>query len=117
MLGTMFAFYFIVPIAIIGLVAAALPMALMVTLIFAFALPLDLTVAIPITITVTITIPVTVAIPIPVAIPVPILVPASFPVSIVMSGGVASVTVLRKHGKASEGAGADRQNQGPCKLP
>jgi len=111
MLGTMFAFYFIVPIAIIGLVAAALPMALMVTLIFAFALPLDLTVAIPITITVT------VAIPIPVAIPVPILVPASFPVSIVMSGGVASVTVLRKHGKASEGAGADRQNQGPCKLP
>jgi len=115
MLGTMFAFYFIVPIAIIGLVAAALPMALMVTLIFAFALPLDLTVAIPITITVTI--PVTVAIPIPVAIPVPILVPASFPVSIVMSGGVASVTVLRKHGKASEGAGADRQNQGPCKLP
>src|SRR6266849_715242 len=101
MLGTMFAFYFIVPIAIIGLVAAALPMALMVTLIFAFALPLDLTVAIPITV------------PIPVAIPVP----ASFPVSIVMSGGVASVTVLRKHGKASEGAGADRQNQGPCKLP
>jgi len=103
----MFAFYFIVPIAIIGLVAAALPMALMVTLIFAFALPLDLTVTIPVAIPVTVTIP----------IPVPILVPASFPVSIVMSGGVASVTVLRKHGKASEGAGADRQNQGPCKLP
>jgi len=113
MLGTMFAFYFIVPIAIIGLVAAALPMALMVTLIFAFALPLDLTVAIPITVTIPVAIPVTVTIP----IPVPILVPASFPVSIVMSGGVASVTVLRKHGKASEGAGADRQNQGPCKLP
>lgn len=103
MLGTMFVFFLIVPIAIIGLVTAALPMAL----IFAFAFTLNFAVAITIT----------VMIPVSITIPVSILVPASFPIAIVMSGGVVSVTVLGKHRKGSEGAGAHGQNQGPCKLP
>jgi hypothetical protein len=103
MLRTVFVFLLVVPIAIIGLIAAALPMAFMVTFAFDFALTFALDFA--------------VAIAVPVSVMISSLIAASFPVSIVMSGGVASVTVLGHHWKACKRAGPNSKDQGPCKLP
>ena len=111
MLRTVFVFLLVVPIAIIGLVAAALPMAFMVTFALDFALTFTFDFAFPFALDFA------VAIAVPVSVMVSSLIAASFPVSIVMSGGVASVTVLGHHRKACKRAGPNSKDQGPCKLP
>jgi hypothetical protein len=106
MLGTMFVFNFIVIVPCIPmlvLITAALAMALDFALILAFFLAFPLNLSAPITVTITIV--------------VAGLITAALAVPVIMSGGVASVTMLRCQWKTSKRAHADCERQNPCKLP
>jgi hypothetical protein len=97
MFGAMF--MFVLTITIIRPVAITLA----IPLVFAFFLAFPLNLSAPITVTITIM--------------VAGLITAAFAVHVIMSGGVASVAMLRCQWKTSKRAHAECERQNPCKLP